>query len=297
MTSKQPLKTSARLTPKGRSFVATSILSAAVACALPLPGLAQTIRVAIGATAANATLVAARDQFRLDLGGGTSASANGSFGGLRREINWDGVPAASAAPNTLAANFFNTTSPRGVVFSTTGNGFEVSGATTDAGVGQPAAANFGNINATYTATFAPFSPQRLFTSLNSNVIDVSFFLPGTVTAATVKGFGVMFSDVDLFGGTTIQLFDSSNNSLGTFNAPAQAGSQGFSFVGVSFPTSRIGRARITSGNAALAAGVNDGGAADLVVLDDFIYSEPVPEPSALLLLSASVPLLLRCRRA
>ena len=34
-----------------------------------------------------ATVTAARDAFRTDLGGGTVAGSNGSFGGLRREIN------------------------------------------------------------------------------------------------------------------------------------------------------------------------------------------------------------------
>ena len=45
----------------------------------------------------------------------------GDFGGLRREINWDGVPDARADPNPLPADFFNVNSPRGVVFSTPGS--------------------------------------------------------------------------------------------------------------------------------------------------------------------------------
>src|SRR5436309_835989 len=51
--------------------------------------LSAVIRSAAGASAA--AIMAARDQFRVDLGGGTVAAPNGSFGGLRREINWGGV--------------------------------------------------------------------------------------------------------------------------------------------------------------------------------------------------------------
>src|SRR5215813_11431372 len=65
-----------------------------------------------------AAITPTRDAFRAAVGGGTVAGANGSFGGLRREINWDGVPEALSDPNSLPANFFNTTSPRGAVFST-----------------------------------------------------------------------------------------------------------------------------------------------------------------------------------
>ena len=54
------------------------------------------------------------------------AAANGSFGGVRREINWDGVPDARADLNLLPANFSNVNSTRGVVFSTPGSGFLVS---------------------------------------------------------------------------------------------------------------------------------------------------------------------------
>jgi hypothetical protein len=251
---------------------------------LPLLTNAQVVRSGAGTGPTDATLLSARDTFRTDLGGGTTAGANGSFGGLRREINWDGVPAASSAPNNMAANFFNVNSPRGAVFSTPGTGFQVSGATTDAGAGQPAAANFGNINATYTATFQPFTAQRLFTSLGSNITDVNFFSPGTTTPGLVKGFGSIFGDVDTASTTSIQLFDASNASLGTFFAPASPGSQSLSFLGISFPTPIISRARITTGNAALAAGLNDGGGTDLVVMDDFVYGEPTPEPGTITLI-------------
>jgi hypothetical protein len=232
-----------------------------------------------------AGITSIRDDFRAAIGGGTVAGANGSFGGLRREINWDGVPDAQSAPNNLAANFFNVNSPRGVVFSTPGTGFEVSA---NAGVAPP---DFANINGTYLGDFEAFSPQRLFTPIGSNVTDVSFFVPGTTTPATTSAFGAIFSDVDLTG-SSLQFFDLFNNSLGTFAVPSLIGSQTFEFLGVIFDSSVINRVRITSGNSALSAGINDGGAFDVAVMDDFLYAEPqaaaVPEPGSLILFGTGV---------
>ena len=74
---------------------------------------AQVVRSAFGPAAF--TIQAAVDQYRFDLGT-LNPNVAGSFGSGRREINWDGVPDALAAPNNLPANFFNVNSPRGVVF-------------------------------------------------------------------------------------------------------------------------------------------------------------------------------------
>ena len=221
------------------------------------------------------------DLFRMALGP-LNANVAGSFGSGRREINWDGVPDGSAAPNGLAANFFNVNSPRGVVFSTPGSGFQVSAT---AASGTPV--NFGNINASYTSMFAPFSAQRLFTPIGSNITDVSFFVPGSTTAATTSAFGVVFSDIDLAATTSLQFFDPLNNSLGIFNALNFTGNQTFSFLGVQFINGeRVSRVRITTGSQILTAGSNTG---DAVVMDDFIYAEPmvsvVPEPGTVVLLA------------
>ncbi|MGZ5522356.1 MAG: PEP-CTERM sorting domain-containing protein [Chthoniobacterales bacterium] len=268
----------------GRWIALCAILS------LVIPSIARA-QVTFSASGANAAAIQATvDAFRSSLGT-LNANVAGSFGSGRREINWDGVPSAFAAPNLLAANFFNVNSPRGVVFSTPGTGFAVSGATTDAGAGQPAAANFGNIDPSYTATFAPFSAQRLFTAIGSNVVDVTFFVAGSATPALTTGFGAVFSDVDLANTTTIQLFDASNVSLGTFFVPNVAGaSQTFSFLGIQFPSAVVSRVRITSGNIAPAAGATDqnGAARDVVVMDDFIYGEPIPEPATYVLLATGV---------
>src|SRR4051795_7704881 len=98
------------------------------ALALTLPALAAPARALAGITVFEASgstpaaITPTRDAFRTAVGGGTTAGANGSFGGLRREINWDGVPDARSDPNAFPGDFFNSTSPRGAVFSTPGSG-------------------------------------------------------------------------------------------------------------------------------------------------------------------------------
>ncbi|MEP6779202.1 MAG: PEP-CTERM sorting domain-containing protein [Gemmatimonadaceae bacterium] len=224
------------------------------------------------------------DAFRTALGS-INANVAGSFGSGRREINWDGVPDLLAAPNGLPGNFFNVNSPRGVVLSTPGTGFQVS-----ANAGGTTPINFGNINPIYTTTFTPFSAQRLFTPIGSNITDVSFFVPGSTTVATTSAFGVVFSDVDLAATTSLQFFDPFNNSLGIFNALNFTGDQTFSFLGVQFTNgARVSRVRITTGNQILTSVANTG---DAVAMDDFIYAEPVastvPEPATVVLLAVGM---------
>ncbi len=212
------------------------------------------------------------DQFRADLGS-TNNGVGGSFPSGHREINWDGVPDTFSAPNNLPANFFNVNSPRGVVFSTPGTGFQVS-----AKAGNPTvtALRFGNLNPNYINDFQTFSPERLFTALGSNITDVLFFTPGTTTPAVVSGFGVVFTDVDFATTATLQFFDPIGLSLGVFSVPALLpGSQNLSFLGVSFNAGeQVARVRITSGNFALGPDDNPGGGADIVAMDDFLYGEP-----------------------
>ncbi|HEV7390622.1 MAG TPA: hypothetical protein VGO08_03185 [Burkholderiales bacterium] len=216
------------------------------------------------------------DSFRTALGT-LNPNVIGSLGAGRREINWDGVPDALSAPSNLPANFFNVNSPRGVVFSTPGTGFQVSAT---AASGTPV--EFGNINATYTGLFKTFSPQRLFTALGSNIIDINFFVPGTTTPAFTTGFGSVFSDVDNANTTSIQFFNLANASLGTFFAPSASGNETLSFLGVLFNAGeQVSRVRITSGNSALGLAEELPGR-DLVVMDDFIYAEPraIAEPGS-----------------
>src|SRR5437660_2273227 len=258
---------------------------AVIGLLLGFPSLSIGAPITFSASGANpAAIQGTVDSFRTTLGT-LNANVAGSFSSGRREINWDGVPDALSAPNNLPANFFNVNSPRGVVFSTSGTGFQVSG---NAGI---APIEFDNINPTYSSIFQTFSAQRLFTALGSNILDVNVFVPGSNTPSTVSGFGSVFTYVDLANLTSIQYFDTNNASLGTFFVPTA--NNGLSFLGVFFNAGeRISRVRITNGNSILGPndGIVDTPNVDVVVMDDFVYGEPqaVPEPASLLLLGTGL---------
>src|SRR6266446_4508630 len=124
--------------------------------------------------------------------------------------NGDGVPDAFSAPNLLPANFFNSNSPRGVVFFTLGTGFQVSA---DSNNPTNTPVRFGNIHPVYPQLFSTFSPERLFTALDSNITETLFFIPGTAQSATVNAFGAVFTDVNSEDSTTIEYFDVGGNLL------------------------------------------------------------------------------------
>lgn len=225
-----------------------------------------------------ASIQAAVDQFRADLG--PLRGVGGSFVSGRREINWDAVPNGASSPNGLRPDFFNFNSPRGVMFTSTvgplldgtnAQPFQVSA--NDAS-GVPV--RFGNINPTYTNEFKVFSEERLFTTTpGSNVIEITFFIPGTNIPATVSGFGSVFCDVDT-NATRMQFYDQNGRILLNPSEAVPAFDKGLSFQGVSFNDgTRISKVVIVLGNAALSAANTDGvNGVDVVAMDDFIYGEP-----------------------
>ena len=228
-----------------------------------------------------AAITSTRDAFRIAVGGGASAGANGSFGGVRREINWDGVPNDFADPNLLPADFFNTTSPRGAVLSTPGSGFMVS---SNAGESTPVLFGFPN-------DFQTFSAQRLFTAIGSPITDVHFFVPGINTVATTSAFGLIFVDVEVAGLTKLEFFNQ-NDALIFSRDALVSGNRGLTFLGgVANAGERISRVRITSGqNTLVSNGILGNPNDDVVVMDDFLYAEPaelqrVPEPPTIALLT------------
>src|SRR5262245_15228756 len=215
------------------------------------------------------------DAFRDALGNPNNGNAPGTVGG-RREINWDGGGATTPSPGGTPFTVFQNT--RGATMATPGSGFNQA---------APADLALQFANPDYTTTFAAFSPSRLFAPIGSNVTEVTFSVPGTggAVAATVSAFGAVFSDVDT-NATTMEFFDAGDLPLGSFVVPDTAGTATFSFLGVLFDAGeQIGRVRIITGNTG-ALGPTDGlEGADVVVMDDFLYAEPVPEPGTLALLA------------
>jgi hypothetical protein len=187
----------------------------------------------------------------------------------RREINWDKVPHELAAPNFLPAEFFNSPQApraRGAHLSTPGKGVQVSAAR-----GNPTntPVRFAHINPTYSSIFKAFSEERLFSPVDSNLVDLTFRVPGTQTPATVRGFGAIYGDVDK-PHTAFEYFDKDGKSLGRFIVPVA--DNGLSFLGVAFDRPIVARVRIEYGSSAL--GPDDSPENDVAVMDDFIYGEP-----------------------
>ena len=117
--------------------------------------------------------------------------------------------------------------------------------------------------------------------------DTFFFVPGVNASgdpATTRGFGVVFSDIDLPGGngptakrgnrpqsTMVEYFDAAGQVLFSSFAPASSGDGNLSFLGIVFDDARIASVRITTG---APPGPDDSRTQDVVMLDDFIYGEP-----------------------
>jgi hypothetical protein len=218
-------------------------------------------------------LKAAVKRFRRLLGPNNGGGPGGKAKG-RREIDWDAVPDEFAAPNALPGDFFNdkvAPRARGAVLKTPGDHVAVS-ADADNPAGAPV--RFGDVNPTYTKLFKTFSPERLFSPIGSNIVNLTFRVPGTDTPGVVKGFGAVYTDIDRKDNTAFRYFDARGRSLGRYPAPVSKG--GLSFLGVVFKNARVARVRIQYGSGKL--GPNESKSYDVAVMDDFFYGEPRPAP-------------------
>lgn len=210
------------------------------------------------------------DEFKAQLG-----ADNGGVPGTQgengfREVNWDGLTDAEAAPNYYEPGLFNAaTAPRarGLVLSTPGTGLMVSADSDNPTNTLP---SFGNLNANYVSIFPAFSGERLFSPVGSNIADVRFYVPGTTTKAVVRGFGAVYVDVDRQENAAFEYFDINDQSLGVYATPFL--NNGHVFLGVLFPEAVIHRVRVEYGNSPL--GPDESGSIDVSVMDNFIFGEP-----------------------
>jgi hypothetical protein len=254
---------------------------AAVVLAVPIGATAFTVFSDSGANVAAITDTV--DAFRAALGNPNNGNAPGPLPGGRREINWDGggPPVIDGTPPVTPFTTFQNT--RGATFTTPGTGLTQAAAT-------GGLLSLDLINPQYAALFAPFSLNRLFAPIGSNITDGFFSIPGTggTIPAGVSGFGVVFSDVDL-AGTSID-FATTGGAIGPLPVETFTGNQTFSFLGLFLEPAEglITSVRITTGTTAL--GPAESPTVDLVVMDDFLYGEPqgVPQPRSMLLLGVGL---------
>lgn len=225
----------------------------------------------VGTTDATSALAA----FRTSIGGADNSTVAGPQASGRREINWDAV-------KLDGTDFNNVTTPI-VANKITGipvNRFQARGARFDTVL---AVANDGFVSANTAVAdqFPAFSLANTFASFNSNKYAVDFVLAGTTTPAATRGFGAIFLDVEQANTSSIEYFNGSV-SLGKFFVAVGQSAQP-EFLGVFFNSPVVTRVVITTGtaqvfnftNGQVTAGGSESATTDLVILDDFIYGEPV----------------------
>lgn len=220
---------------------------------------------------ASGDITSAVEQYRQLLGSVNNGGDPGTKGpDGYREINWDSLPDELSAPNFYEPDFFNAPEApraRGIVLNTPGEGLMVSA---NANNSYGVAPRFGNINPRYADIFKTFSEEKLFSPVGSNIVVLTFFVPGTPTPAAVRGFGAVYTDVDTEH-TAFEYFDVEGKSLGQFQTPIA--DRGLSFLGVVFDEPIVASVEVKYGTGAL--GPNDGEAGiDVAVMDNFIYGEP-----------------------
>ena len=172
----------------------------------PLP------RSSVPAAPAAAGITPFRDAFRTDLGGGTVAGANGLVQRRHRRAARDQLGRRAGrvrgAQQPAGGLLQREQSPRRRLSHardrTTSQRQRRQSQRVPDRVREHRPATRGNVRSV--------QPQRLFTAIGSTIVDVRFFVLGTTTPAFVRGFGAVFSDVDLGDQTRIAFFGPSDVS-------------------------------------------------------------------------------------
>jgi hypothetical protein len=215
---------------------------------------------------ANGNITTKLNEFRNLLG--NLNTTPGAIGG-RREIDWDAVP-DDMTGKKLPNDFFNPVGAGAITARQRGLGY------TEGGSFMVSKTNFAEINTEAATEFSAFSGNKTFANTDASLWHLTFEVAGQRTVASINGFGAVFADVDKENSTYIELL-SNDRSLGKYYVPAQSNGTKFSFLGVYFKNEKITSVRIGHEGrlSDLSRDISQGGTADLVILDDFLYSEPV----------------------
>lgn len=210
------------------------------------------------------------DQFKALIGGEDNENDAGPIEGGFRTIDWD----AAGVPFDMPGNFFRDTVTRGIFFTVDGDEFRVSNPImeTDPGFGDNL---FDTFNPDNPNQFQAFSEARIFSPLTDYTFIEEFSTPGSPNndPALISAYGAIFVDVDNENETSIEFFDMAGESLGKYFVPASPDE--LSFLGVDFGEAIVAKVEVNLGNALL--GTDDiPKDQDVVVMDDFVFSEPVP---------------------
>jgi hypothetical protein len=229
----------------------------------------------------NAAISSEVNLFFSDLGG-VNNGIGGSFTTGRRDLNWDSVPDNLASPNAFPGDFFKTNVPKGAFLSAGCNRGQTLRVSADSSNPTSTPVRFGEIDPSYPGIFTTFNSQRLL-AVRGNFLDaqcvetiVTFSIPGTNIPATVKGFGIVYSDTDTTSGAQFQAFDVNGRLLTDAFLPAPANNGGLSFFGISFTAGeRIASVKIHTGNFALFPGQADvPNGSNVVAIAAIFYGEP-----------------------
>lgn len=262
----------------------------AFATALTAPKAQAGTLVFSGANTTDATT--ALNDFRAAIGGANNVGAPRANG--FRTIGWDGVrlDGTDANPNTVVIDQGNTVAIPENRFQNQGALFADPYAVSGDG--------FASVNPATAGQFPAFSPNNTFVmfdedpnSFEDNLIEQSFTFAGTTNAAGTRGFGAIFTDVEIAGTSSIEYFNGSRSLGRFFVEPGNSGDT--QFLGVLFDQPIVTSVTLTVGTNALfnfdgtnfrSFGPEDlANGIDLAVTDDFVYAEPttaasVPEPTA-----------------
>ncbi|MBX2925384.1 MAG: hypothetical protein KF746_24515 [Chitinophagaceae bacterium] len=205
---------------------------------------------------------------------GTLNVSPGAVSG-RREINWDGVP-ENLLDKALPGDFFNQTGSNAVAANQRGLLY-------DSGTFMISNNGFESINSKAASAFSSFSGDKAFANIAAREWGITFQKAGTTNAASVNAFGAVFIDVDKKNSTSLEFFNN-DKSIGRYFVPPHNDNSNFSFLGVRFNNGERITRIVVAHDGFLAEGskdISDGGTQDLIILDDFIYSEPLAQQPVL----------------